>query len=154
MLAQLSSCFCFPSLVLSWNKISQAYIKQHPHRLCKSKSWQGCHLHLQPTHTSRQTLTWLLGWPSSSPPPPPPPTTQPTNLLVVASKLNLLISPTNSHSTMATSTLIILFYRNVENFQTFFSSQKKKKISEGKKETIECSGIFYLSILNFFSNLN
>jgi len=53
-----------------------------------------------------------------------PPTTQPTNLLVVARKLNLLISPTNSHSTMATSTLIILFCRNVENFQTFFSSKK------------------------------
>jgi hypothetical protein len=38
MLARLSSCFCFPSLVLSWNKISQAYIKQHPHPPCKSTS--------------------------------------------------------------------------------------------------------------------
>jgi len=40
MLAWLSSCFCFPSLVLSWNKISQN-IKQHPHPPCKSTSWQG-----------------------------------------------------------------------------------------------------------------
>jgi hypothetical protein len=116
--------FVSQALSCHGTKFHKAYIKQHPHPLCKSKSWQGCHLHLQSTHTSRQTLTWLLGWPSL----PAPTSHHPTyKSLVVASKLNLLISPTNSHSTMATSTLIFFsFFQKCCIFSNILFLKKKK----------------------------